>query len=144
MMAIRSGSSPNWTFGWTPPGGAFLSAIGMMEAPREPLSHRRYKMALMGRYDRMVAATPPARANRLLRVAYDREGLDVDGRLSGAAELLVENSSALGELLPYWFEPLPVDQLVHEPKTLRRLLERPMGLAVLLNQIYSPVPCWNA
>jgi hypothetical protein len=132
-----------WTFAWTPPGGTFLSAIGMREAPKEALTFQAYQNALVSRISRVVAATPPAMASRLLRVMSEREGLDIDGRLGSAAEMLVEHSSAMLDLLPRWFTPVPVDQLHHEPKTLKRLIERPMSLAAMLKKIYPPIPRWD-
>lgn len=134
--------APVWTWAWTPPNGDFISAIGQVFAPTEPLTRQDYRFALMSRIERMVMAVPRDRAIRLLRVAYDREGLDIRNP-SLAGELLVENSDALREHCPFPWEPVPIADLKHEPATLNRLLNRPMGLVAFLRRVYPPIPDWR-
>lgn len=84
----------------------------------------------------MVAREAPAKAAKLVEAMYTHEGLDVIDRLHIVGEVMVENSDAFASHCCFGFENIPLDRLIHEPRTLHRLTERPMSLATFLARLY--------
>lgn len=125
----------DWLFAWTPPHGTFIGAVGLRNHPSEALTRSRYRSALINRIDLMVQAIRPETAIRQLQVAYDREGLDITDP-TNAGLILVENSDALAEHCSFGLDEVSVDELIHEPHTLRRLRIGPGSLRRWIAGLY--------